>query len=302
MTDGAVRWTPVRHDAAMTDDGTARLEEFLTAGAAHPSSTVVALDFDGVLAPIVDDPADSRPADGAMAAMADLARRGVGVVILTGRAPDTAAHLAGLDVAPADLADGLAGVIVYGHYGRQTWTPDPRKAGGRLSDGVGPEVAAAVTRVRDALPGLLRDHDAPAGVRVEDKGISLVVHTRQAAHPQAALDSLAGPLSDLAAREGLHAEPGKLVLEIRPGGVDKGATLQSLLTDGVTAAAYAGDDLGDLPALAAVTAARDRGLVTLAVASGQPGMDERVATAADLVVDGPAGVVAVLRRLADALG
>ena len=271
------------------------LERFLAAAAADPAGTVVALDFDGTLAPIVDDPTESRPADGAMAAVAALARAGVRVVLVTGRAPDTAAALAGLD-AP-DREAGLERVVVHGHYGLQSWHPDD---GGGVESLVDDAARAAVGRVREALPGVLADAGAPDGVAVEDKDVSLVVHTRRAPDPQATLDALVPALQDLADREGLALQPGKLVAEIRPGGTDKGTAVAELLdAAGVGAALFAGDDLGDLPGFEALAAAPD-GVATLGVGTDE-GTDGRVAAAADLVVDGPDGVVQLLNRLLDAV-
>ena len=64
---------------------------------------------------------------------------------------------------------------------------------------------------------------------------------------------------------------------------------------------FIGDDLGDLPAFAAVEALRDEGVPGLTVCSGSEEVPE-VRRRADLVVDGPAGVVRLLAALADAFG
>ena len=275
-----------------------RLRTFLTAAARDPLHTVVSLDFDGTLAPIVADPDDSRPLPGTVDVLARLGAAGVTVVVVTGRSPEVAARLLGLTAASSDDASpaGLRGLVVHGHYGLQTWTA----ADGSLSSTVDDEQTAAVARVRGRLPGLLAG--AADGVTVEDKDVSLVVHTRRAADPQGSLDALVPALTALAAETGLEVQPGRFVCEIRPGGVDKGDTLAGVLGRvGAVAALYAGDDVGDLPAWAALAAARDRGLTTLGVASGQDRTPPEVERAADLVVDGPVGVLAVVQRLADAL-
>jgi trehalose 6-phosphate phosphatase len=64
---------------------------------------------------------------------------------------------------------------------------------------------------------------------------------------------------------------------------------------------YAGDDLGDLPAFAAVEGLRAQGVPGLLVCSGSEEVAE-LAKRADVVVDGPAGVVRLLRALAARLG
>jgi trehalose 6-phosphate phosphatase len=128
------------------------------------------------------------------------------------------------------------------------------------------------------------------------------VHTRRAQDPQAAFEALRQPLADLAARHGLIVEPGRMVLELRPPGVDKGVALHEYVREiGAEAVLYAGDDLGDLPAFAAVEKLRSDGVPGLLVASGSAEVTE-LAERADLVVDGPAGVVRLLRTLADQLG
>ncbi len=92
------------------------------------------------------------------------------------------------------------------------------------------------------------------------------------------------------------------MLELRPPGVDKGAALDVFLTERpVSSVLYAGDDLGDLAAFEAVGRARARGLAGVTVCSGSTEVTE-LASRADLVVAGPAGVVELLAGLATALG
>ena len=65
---------------------------------------------------------------------------------------------------------------------------------------------------------------------------------------------------------------------------------------GVRAILYAGDDLGDLSAFAAVDELRESGIPGVKVCSGSPEAPE-VAQAADIVVDGPAGIADLLETL-----
>jgi trehalose 6-phosphate phosphatase len=124
------------------------------------------------------------------------------------------------------------------------------------------------------------------------------VHTRRAADPEQALDRLRGPLADLAERTGLAVEPGRMVIELRPPGSDKGQALRTLARARSAAAImYCGDDLGDEPAFRAVAELRGEGLPGLAVCSGSTEVTA-LAELADLVVDGPDGVVALLDALA----
>jgi trehalose 6-phosphate phosphatase len=84
--------------------------------------------------------------------------------------------------------------------------------------------------------------------------------------------------------------------------VDKGTALTGLVTErGAEADLFCGDDLGDLPAFAAVRALRAEGIAGCAVASASA-ESPQVAAAADLVVAGPEGIVALLTSIAAGLG
>ncbi|WP_303647152.1 trehalose-phosphatase, partial [Streptomyces albidus (ex Kaewkla and Franco 2022)] len=152
---------------------------------------------------------------------------------------------------------------------------------------------------------LLAQLSAPEGTWTEDKGRAVAVHTRRTDDPEAAFALLRDPLFALAERHGLVVEPGRMVLELRAPGVDKGAALTEHLREvGAGAVLYGGDDLGDLAAFAAVERLRGEGLPGLLVCSGGGETNESVpeiADRADVVVDGPAGVVQMLEALADLL-
>jgi trehalose 6-phosphate phosphatase len=265
---------------AVTAEGQAGLDAIV----ADPAHALIASDFDGTLAPIVADPAAAVAAPGAAAALARLAASAGTVAIITGRPTAEAIELGG-------LAD-VAGLIVLGHYGAERWQD------GKLTAAAAPD---GVARVREALPGVLAAAGAPEGTRIEDKGTALAVHTRQTADPEAVLARLREPLAALAADAGLALEPGRLVLELRPPGTDKGTALRALAAErAARALLFCGDDLGDLAAFAAVRTLRADGVPGCTVCSLSQ-ETPRVAEAADLVVDGPAGVVALLRALADAI-
>jgi trehalose 6-phosphate phosphatase len=265
-----------------TEDGRAGLAAML----AGPRAAVVAVDFDGTLAPIVTRPEDARPVDGAADILTRLSGLVAVVAVVTGRAAPDAVALGGLDVVP--------GLRVLGHYGLEEWRD------GQLRS---PEPLPAIEVARERLRELLAT--APDGVHVEDKEQSLVVHTRPAADPAAALAALTEPLQRLAAELDLELAPGRMVLELRPGGVDKGSAVRRLVDRETTSAViYVGDDLGDLAAFDAVVECRTVGVAGVTVASVDPAVPDapaELAAAADLVVGGPAAVVAFLGALADAI-
>jgi trehalose 6-phosphate phosphatase len=248
-----------------------------------PGRALIALDFDGTLAPIVADPAAARADRGAAAALRRLAPLAGTLAVITGRPALSAVEYAGLESVP--------GIIVLGHYGRQRW-----EAGHLTSPPEPPGLAAA----REELPAVLAAADAPAGTWTEDKGDALAVHTRRTAEPARALERLRGPLAALAERTDLAVEPGRLVIELRPAGSDKGLALKNLASQrSPSATLFCGDDLGDRPAFRAVAELRAAGIPGVTVCAGSAEVSV-LADEADLVVDGPAGVAALLGSLADA--
>lgn len=251
---------------------------------AAPGTALLAFDFDGTLAPIVADPDDARAHPDAVSELARLSPRVGRLAVVTGRPARTAVDYGGLA--------GIGGVTVLGQYGRERWD------GGAVTT---PAPPPGVEGVRGELPGLLERVGAPEGTSVEDKGQALAVHTRNAAGPEATLALVRPSLEELAQRHGLVVEPGRLVLELRPPGMDKGAALEPLVREwGATAVLYAGDDLADLAAFDAVDHLRSHGVPGVTVCSGSQEVDA-LAGRADIVVDGPAGVAGLLSDLRAAL-
>jgi trehalose 6-phosphate phosphatase len=248
---------------------------------AEPARALIALDYDGVLAPIVDEPSEAWPAPGAVEALGRLAGQVGTLAVVTGRPAEVVVALGGLDRVP--------GLLVEAQYGAERW-----EAGSLTTPDEPPGVAAA----RAELPAALAAAGAAPGVWVEDKRLAVVVHTRRTADPDAELARLAPAVRRLAAGHGLEVHPGKMVLELRPPGFDKGGVLRRLAAAGPGAVLFAGDDVGDLPAFAVVEELRAAGTPGLSVASASAEAAE-VAARADLAVDGPAGVVALLTELAD---
>ncbi|MFI7410503.1 trehalose-phosphatase [Streptomyces sp. NPDC049627] len=256
----------------------------LAAILARPARALVALDFDGTLAPIVPDPEQARAHPDALPALAALAPKVAAVAVITGRPADVAVRYGGFAGVP-----GLEHLVVLGHYGAERWDA----VSGEVS---APDPHPGVAAVRAELPGLLAS--ITQGTWIEDKGHAVAVHTRRAADPQGTFDTLRAPLTDLATRNGLIVEPGRMVLELRPPGMDKGVALSEYVRElGAESVLYAGDDLGDLPAYAAVGELRSDGTPGLLVCSGSEEVTE-LSEQADLVVDGPEGVVRLLRTIA----
>ncbi len=265
-------------------------EAGLAALLANPARALLAFDFDGVLSPIVDDPANASAHPGAIAALARLAPHVGALAIVTGRPVAQVLSLGRFTDEPA-----LSGLLVAGHYGLERWSA----ATGEVTS---PEPFPGVAAVRQALPGVLADLAAPAGTAVEDKGHSVAVHFRNTPSPTAAQELLTEPLTTLARSHGLAVQPGRMVVELRPPDMDKGAALDALVLEvGAEVVTFSGDDLGDLPAYDAVDDLREGGLPGLLICSASAEVTA-LSDRADLVLDGPAGVVAFLETLASRWG
>jgi trehalose 6-phosphate phosphatase len=244
----------------------------------HIATTLLALDFDGVLAPIVARPEDAKALPGTAQLLEQITARVARVAIVTGRPAADAVRLGELASVP--------GLVVCGHYGLERWT------GGRLDT---PSAAAGVDEARMRVRSLVADRP---GTTVEDKGHSVAVHTRGAPEPQAALDELRPLVAAIAEDTALQVTPGRFVLELRPRGADKGVTLRELAAEvSATAVVYAGDDLGDVPAIEAVRALEAEGVLGVVICSDSAEVPDQVRDSADLVVPGPEGVQRVLRAL-----
>jgi trehalose 6-phosphate phosphatase len=255
---------------------TAQARSALAAAVAEPGRTLVALDFDGTLAPIVSRPEDAAAHPGAADALAGLAAAGFRVAVITGRPVADVLRLG------AGFAD-VPGLTIYGHYGLEQWVDGELTA---------PEEHPGVEPARAAVTELAR---AREGVDVEDKGHSVALHTRNAPNPGAAFADLRPRAEEIGAENELEVVPGRFVLELRPAGMDKGGALRGLIAESdVQAVLFAGDDLGDLPAIRAL---RELDVTGVVVCSDSPETPDELRQAADLVVDGPDGVIGLLRAM-----
>lgn len=253
-----------------------------------PGGTLLALDFDGTLAPIVDDPDRAVAHPDAVRALGRLGPVFCHIAIVTGRPAGAALALGGFAGVP-----GLESLTILGQYGAERW---------QAPDGpiIAPPPPAAIAQVRRALPSVLEDLGL-ADLRIEHKSRAIVLHTRTRQDPAGDLAKLDGPARALAERYGLIIEPGKNVIEIRSSDADKGWALRQLQSEtGARQVVFAGDDLGDLPAYDAVDAMRAEGIPGLLVASASHEQDALVARS-DLVLPGPVAVGAWLGSLADDL-
>jgi trehalose 6-phosphate phosphatase len=251
--------------------------------------TLVCLDFDGTLSPIVDDPASAKIHPEGPGALRELAPRVLAVAVVTGRPVRQVLDLGELE-ALADAVGTTGRVEVRGQYGNERWSSTER----RVHE---PEPPQELVALRDRLPGLLERADL-AHAYVEEKGLAVAVHTRRLADADAAARRALEVLGPVGDELGLRVEPGRRVVEVRASGADKATAVEQLVHElDPAAVVFAGDDLGDLAAYDAVTRFREAGGVGLLICSGST-EQTALAEKADLVVDGPDGVTAALAALA----
>jgi trehalose 6-phosphate phosphatase len=235
--------------------------ELLAPLARAPGRTALVLDVDGTLAPIAPRPELAVVPPETRAELERLVGRYLLVACVSGRAGDDARRLVGVE-----------GVELVGNHGLEL---DPRAH----------ELAGELARFRAAV-----------GLPVEDKTLSLTYHYREAEDEAAARAELE-EVARRAAEAGFDARWGRKVLEIRPRvQADKGTAVRTLLErSGARLGLYAGDDTTDLDGFAGLRALGLEHAVCVAVASDEGPAELR--EAADLVVAGPAELVALLRRL-----
>lgn len=250
---------------------------------AAAEGALIGLDYDGTLAPIVEDPREATIHPEMPQVLRELCQIAHTVAIITGRPARQAVSLGRLD----EIADTCPNLLVLGQYGNETWTSADRRV-------VSPAPPPGVAGFLRELPAVFRQFGLEPWV--EQKGLAVAIHTRRLADPAAAYATLLPVLGNLARRHDLVLEPGRFVIEARARGMDKGVAVRNLAAStSPTAVVFAGDDLGDLQAFAAVRSLRDEGLPTLQVCSGSP-EEPRIAAAADVILDGPDGVVGFFRH------
>jgi trehalose 6-phosphate phosphatase len=224
-----------------------------------PAVAAVLLDVDGTLAPIVARPELAEVPEETRTELRRLVERYALVACVSGRSGEEARWLVGVE-----------GVVYVGVHGL--------------------ELAPEAERWREALRPFAQ-LDWPW---LEDKGLTVALHWREAADEQAARAELES-VAERAEEAGLEVRWGRKVLELRPPvEADKGTAVRTLLEErGLRRALYAGDNTTDLDAFRGLDGLEVAVRIAVASPEAPPGLRE----AADLVVASPAELLELLRRL-----
>ncbi|GAA1155334.1 trehalose-phosphatase [Ornithinicoccus hortensis] len=262
---------PEAEPAEPSADGTG---ELLALARARP--LLVGVDFDGTLAPLVDDPMQARPLPDSIAllhALADV--EGVAVAVVSGRELAVLRQLSG-------AAEPL--LLIGSHGAEASWEQD------------GAPDADALERLEALAHGLERIAGTHPGIRLERKPTALAMHTRGLPGDVAA-DAVQAASALARQHPGVHVTPGKDVLELAVTEAGKGPALLALAQRlGAGSVLYLGDDVTDERAFAHLAAhAADAGLTSRTVKVG-PGTSE-----ADLRVPDEPQVLALLSDLLEVL-
>jgi trehalose 6-phosphate phosphatase len=262
----------------------APLAEALEPLRSEPSRAAVLLDVDGTLAPIVRHADDAHVPEPTRAPLIAVAKRYGLVACVSGRQAAIARRIVSL------------GTITYvGNHGAEILR------GGATEVEHDPELDGWARRVQEFARGAMTDDLRRLRVREEDKQVIAALHWRGAPDEDAA-EAAVMAVGAAAEAAGFWTHRGRKVLEIRPPvALDKGRGIRRLLEgQDLDAALYVGDDLTDLDAFAALRARRDEGALTTALCVGVASDETppELAETADLLVDGPTGVRALLSTLA----
>jgi trehalose 6-phosphate phosphatase len=237
-------------------------DDLLAQLAADPAQTGLFLDFDGVLAPIVERPEDATAPPETRAELERLVGRYALVAVVSGRAgEDVRARL------------GVDGVVSVGSHGLEL---DPQ-----------------AERWRRALAAFAAN--APWPERdIEVKGLAVSFHFRDRDDEAEAVREL-DAIAENATCQGLMARYGRKILEVLPPiGSNKGTAVRALVEKhGLRRALAAGDDTTDLDSFAALDGLE----IAVRVAIASEEAPDALLDAADLVVGSTEEFLAVLRRL-----
>lgn len=224
------------------------------------------LDYDGTLAPIVDDPSAAVPHP-EIPPLLELLDDAFPLWIVTGRDLSQLVPLLSMPLCAIGLHGAQSGVI-----------------GGEVNHRMSDEAAEAISTLRSRLPSI-------KGAQVEEKSQAFAVHYREAENLRDArerLETWADAMPEM-----LDVIWGKKVVELRPKGLTKGTAVKEVVAEHPEhTPVYLGDDVTDEDAFEALSGI-DRPAITVKVGDGE--------TLASYRLDGPSEVAAYLKKYVEDL-
>jgi alpha,alpha-trehalase len=164
-------------------------------GITSARESMLFLDYDGTLSPIVSDPDAARLVDGAAEAL-ELVAGVCPVAILSGR-----------DLADVRERVGIPGLWYAGSHGFELTGPDGAYHQNEAAAAFVPILERAAAELREGLAAF-------PGVRVEHKRFAVAVHYREVA-PEL-VGEIVATTHKLGARDGLRVTSGRMIVELRP--------------------------------------------------------------------------------------
>jgi len=241
---------------------TGRSDDLLAQLAASPAEAGLFLDFDGVLAPIVERPEDAAPPPKTRTELQRLVTKYALVAVVSGRAGD--------DVRARVAVDG---VVCVGSHGL--------------------ELEPQADRWRRTLAAFAADAPWPPQ-EIEVKGLAVAFHFRGRDDEREAVRAL-DAVAETAREEGLVARYGRKILEVLPPvGSHKGTAVRHLIDErGLRRGLAAGDDTTDIDSFAALEGLE----VAVRVAVTSEEAPKLLVEAADIVVGSTNEFLGLLREL-----
>jgi trehalose-phosphatase len=237
-------------------------DDLLAQLTARPGEAGLFLDFDGVLAPIVERPEDAVPPAETRAELERLVGRYALVAVVSGRTSEDVRTRLGVD-----------GIVYVGSHGL--------------------ELEPQADRWRRGLAAFAANAPWPRD-EIEVKGLAVAFHFRGHEDEAAAVRGLDAIAED-ALSQGLMARYGRKILEVLPPvGSHKGTAVRRLLEErGLRRGLAAGDDTTDIDAFAALDGLE----VAIRVAVASAEAPSALLDAADIRVDSTGEFLELLRRL-----
>lgn len=249
----------------------------------EPGATIIFLDLDGTIVPIMHRPEDVVLAPAMGRLIRTLAHKYLAVAIVSGR--------------PATEAKRIAGnseIAIIGNHGFETLLPGHASMVCDEAQPHVPDVRELVKYLKSLLPAV------DLGITVDDKTATASIHYRRSGDPERALDFIRGKIYPLIEKLGLEAREGRMVVDVRPPvAIDKGVAVGRLMDRlNATKALYAGDDTTDVDALKELRRRRKKQVVVVGIGVISAEMPSELPRYSDLMVERVSGVETVLQILA----